>query len=419
MAGLVTRMRERGFAPFMLVGAAFFAVVWAVRGERHLSGTYGPHEYWASHWATDYSNGFVNRGLLGEIVRRLGIDNANYLFITIASWAVSLALFAVTLNVFWRLAKQLEADTRICLLAAVIVSPAVTGMLIETMGDPLQVLLLVHILLAQYLLGGNARPLLVSAIYAVLGVAMVLVHEASIFFFVPWLAVQAFVIQKTAHARGALIGNCLAGVITVVILVIRGFSAGGVENPVIHLADQDFVYQGRLAPPFLTLLQEETGRMFGSGLTGYVRTALRLAGATAVPVVLAGLLTAARIGTGAGAARQWRIYALAFFGPAICLGPLMLVAHDWGRFFSYELILFLLTLSAAKAPASDATRPSKEIMLPLAGSLILAGLTTTASLNEYRVNGLYADSHILAACGLVIGVFAVLTFLARKEPAPS
>ena len=76
MAGLA-RMRERGFAPFMLVGAAFFAVVWIVRGERHLSGLYGPHEYWASHWATDYSDGFVNRGLLGEIIRRLGIDNAN------------------------------------------------------------------------------------------------------------------------------------------------------------------------------------------------------------------------------------------------------------------------------------------------------------------------------------------------------
>jgi hypothetical protein len=418
MAGL-TRMRERGFAPFMLVGAAFFAVVWIVRGERHLAGLYGPHEYWASQWATDYGDGFVNRGLLGEIIRRLGIDNANYLFITLASWAVSLVLFAVIMEMLWGLVKQLEAGARICLLAAVVISPAVAGMLIETMGDPLQVLLLVHILLAQHLLAGRSRPLAVGAVYALFGVAMALVHEASIFFFVPWLGIQAFIVQKTANSRAALIGNCLTSVITVAVLVARGFSAGGMENPVIHLGDQDFIYEGRLAPPFMTLLQEETARMFGSGLPGYVKTALRIAGATALPVVLAGLLTAARIGTGAGATRQWRTYALAFFGPAICLGPLMLIAHDWGRFFSYELILFLLTLSALKPHESDPGQRAAVIMFPLAGSLVLAGLTTTAALREYRVNGLDADPHILAACGVVIGVFAVLTFVACKHQTSS
>jgi hypothetical protein len=408
-------MRERGFAPFMLVGVAFFAVVWIVRGERHLSGMYGPHEYWASQWATDYSDGFVNRGLLGEVFRRLGIDNASYLFITLASWVVLAALFVVILDVLWRLLKQFEAGTRICLLAVVVLSPAVAGMLIETMGDPLQVLLVIHILLALYLLEDRSRPLIVGAIYAVFGVAMALVHEASIFFFVPWLAVQAFVIQKNANARAALIGNCLAGVITVAILVIRGFSAGGMENPAIHLGGQDFIYEGRLAPPFMTLLQEETGRMFGSGLQGYVKTMLRIAGATALPVVLASLLTAARIGMGAGAGRQWRIHALAFFGPAICLGPLMLIAHDWGRFFSYELILFLITLSTLPAPEGELKQRGAMIVFPLAGSLVLAGLTTTAALREYRVNGLDADPHILEACGLVICVFGVLTFLARKD----
>lgn len=409
-------VREKGFVPFACVGAVVVLAVWLIRGERHLWGLYGPHEYWATIWATDYSNGFVNRGLLGEILKHLAIDNTNYLVITAASWLVMLGLFAVILKYLWQLTKDHDVGISMCLLVAVLFSPAISGLLIETMGDSVQVLLLVHLLAAPLLLDGRVHPIIVGAIYAVLGAGMVLVHEASIFFFVPWLAIQVFVARKTNVSRAALIGYGLASAGVVAILVARGFSSGGAELPMLHYGAQEHIYGGRLAPPFATILKEEFGRMFGDGLIGYIKTALRLLGAVLLPVLLAGLVTAAMIGTERKSLAQWRKHALLFAVLAVCIGPLVLIAHDWGRWFSYVLILFLATLATMKTPRADNVEAdAAELKLPLAGALVLGGLTTTMTLRDYRMDGLFENPPILAACILLIGLFATLAFMARRS----
>lgn len=408
---------DRGFVPFMLAAAAIFLVTWIVRAERRFGGLFGPHEYWASQWATDYRDGFVNRGLLGETFRRLGIDNTDYLFLTFASWLVAIALFGLVMIALWRATKDLGAGVRYCVMAALAMSPAVSGILIETVGDPLQFLLLLNIALATFFLNGRTPPLIVGLIYAAFGAAMVLVHEASIFFFLPWLGVQAFLTQKTTASRAAFAGNCVASLVVVAIIVVRGFSAGGLESPTVHLGVETFVYQGRLAPPFAVLLGEELQRMFGSGLTGYVETILRVAGASIIPVVMAGVLMTARLGGGAGSASHWRVLGLAFLIPLVGLGPLMLIAHDWGRFLSYELMLYVLTLSFMKLPATSPLIQPRTL-IALAGSMALSGLTTTMALKDYRIDGLYADTRTFAACFLLVGVFGLLAFLYRREAMP-
>jgi hypothetical protein len=303
-----------------------------------------------------------------------------------------------------------------CLLVAVMLSPATTGLLIETIGDSVQVLLLVHLLAAPLLLTGRVHAIMVGAIYAILGAAMVLVHEASIFFFVPWLAIQAFFAHRTNASRAALIGYGLASIGVVAVLVARGFSAGGAELPTLHYGMQEFTYEGRLAPAFAIILKEEFDRMFGEGVVGYLKTALRLLGAVLLPIILAGLVTAVRIGTERKSLEQWRKHALVFAALAICIGPLVLIAHDWGRWFSYVLILFLATLAAMKGPLPDkAAADSAEMRLPLAGALVLGGLTTTTALRDYRMDGLFENPPILAASILLIGLFAGLAFMARAS----
>jgi hypothetical protein len=409
---------DRGFVPFMLAATAIFLITWIVRAERRFGGLFGPHEYWASQWATDYREGFVNRGLLGETLRSLGIDNTNYLFLTFASWLVAIALFVLVVNALWRATRDLGAGVRYCLMAALVMSPAISGILVETVGDPLQLLLLLNIALASFLLSGKTPPLVVALVYGAFGAAMVLVHEASIFFFLPWIAVQAFLIQKTAASRAAFAGNCLAGLVVVAIIVVRGFSAGGLESPTLHLGDENLVYQGRLAPPFAVLLGEELQRMFGSGLAGYLETILRVAGASLIPVVMAGVLMIARLGGSAGSASHWPVLGLGFLIPLVGLGPLMLIAHDWGRFLSYELMLYVLTLSFMKLPATSLSIQPRTL-IALAGAMALSGITTTMALKDYRIDGLYADTRTFAACFLLIGVFGLLAFLYRREATPA
>ena len=411
---LIAKLRERGFVPFMVGGAAIFLIVWVVRGERHLFNLFGPHEYWASLWASDYRHGFVNRGLLGETLRRLSIDNTNYKVLTLASWAVSLGLFGVILNTLWRLLKDFDSRLRAGLLVAITLSPAIAGMLIETMGDPLMLLLLVHVLLAPLLLGRRQRWLVVGVIYALVGSAMELVHEASVFFFVPWLGVQAFLAQRTPAARAAFIGYTLASLSVVTILVVRGFSVGGGAAPVLHMSGQTYTEQGGLAPPFAELLHVELQRMFGHGLSGLLTTACRLIGAAIIPLCLAALLTAARTRTAAVA--LWRNHAIAFLAPAICLGPLMLIASDWGRFFSYQFILFLVTLAAMRPSTPQEASPNMDwLNLPLFGALVLSGITTTSALRDYRMDGLFANAGIFVACLLLIGFFAIMTRLSAQK----
>jgi len=71
---------------FWLAGGLAFYLVFLVRGERHLFQWFGPHEYWATHWARDYSGGFARRGLLGEIISFVGADNTSYALITLITF---------------------------------------------------------------------------------------------------------------------------------------------------------------------------------------------------------------------------------------------------------------------------------------------------------------------------------------------
>ena len=74
-------------AGYFAVGLAAFCVVVEFRAHSGLLGVRGPDAYWALHWNRDYSSGFIRRGLLGEVLRALGVDTTDYLIITFLAWS--------------------------------------------------------------------------------------------------------------------------------------------------------------------------------------------------------------------------------------------------------------------------------------------------------------------------------------------
>jgi hypothetical protein len=409
---------RRGFPVFAGLGAFLFLISFVMRAETHLWGLLGPHEYWASQWATDYSNGFVHRGLLGQLLGLIGLDDASYGLLTILAWATTCALYLLIVHMLWRLCRTWEWRPGVLFAVGVLLSPAISGILIETTGDPLQLLLLVHLLLTRLVIERPMHPALAGAICALAYASMVLVHEASFFLIAPWLIAQGLIIRRTPQAVTGMLAGVISGTLVAGFIVLHGLSGVETTPPTLHFGGSTFVYEGRLAPPFRTLLDEETHRMFGSGLAGLLETVQRIAGAVLVPGIIAGLLIFLRTGVGKAAGKARRAHLLTLLTVLACLAPLMVIAHDWGRFLSYELVLFMGALVGW--PASDpAPETGKLAGMPIAGLLVLSGVCDTGLLNAYRMDGLDANRHMFTLALLIVALFACLTFLdVRRDHGP-
>ena len=112
----------------------------------------GPHPYWAAHWVRDYSNGFQRRALLGEI-QRVFWDPTDYRMITMFSWASSLALYVTVVAAIVKVLSEIQMPMRLALMTILLTSPATTGLIVETTGDPLQLLLTGYFALIWFMFG--------------------------------------------------------------------------------------------------------------------------------------------------------------------------------------------------------------------------------------------------------------------------
>ncbi len=399
---------------FWLTGGLAFYLVFLVRGERHLFQWFGPHEYWATHWARDYSGGFARRGLLGEIISFVGADNSSYALITFASWIVALGLAAVAIDAMWRLTRKMGQWDAILLSMAVFVSPATFGILLETLGDPLQLILLIYLLTVRFVLPGR-NLLIIAPIFALLGLFMSLTHEASVFFVLPALGVQALVLRRDLASWTAF-GACLASsTIIVAILMLTNMAEAPASNPVLHLGGAEFVYEGKF-DSFDNLLSEELTRMFGSGFYGLYETAARVGGAMMVPVFLGFMMIASRYGANIPPTPIQARAAISFALVMLAVFPLMLIAHDWARFFAYILLVYLATM-ADTTPDDDESKPMPGSAGFVAGGILLAGLTTTDKLDQYRMDGLWWQPRLMLTCLVVFALTALFVMLSRNDRA--
>ena len=397
---------------FWFSGALAFYLVFLVRGERHLFYWFGPHEYWATHWARDYSGGFARRGLLGELIALIGGDNTSYALITFGSWIAAFGLAAIAVDAMWRLTRKMGQWDATLLTMAVLLSPATFGILLETLGDPLQLILLIYLLIARFALP-TRNLLIVGPAFALLGLFMSLTHEASVFFVLPALGVQALILRRDISSWTAF-GACLAtSAVVVGILMLTNMAESPTSNPVLHLGESTFVYEGKF-DSFDNLLSEELVRMFGSGAFGLFETAARVGGAIMVPLFLGLMVIASRFGASVPPSAMQARVAISFALVMLAVFPLMLIAHDWARFFGYILIIFLATI-ADTTPAADEPSPMKGASGFVAGGLLLAGLTTTDKLDQYRMDGLWWQPRLMLTCLVVFALTVLFVMFARAD----
>ncbi len=398
---------------FWLIGVISVCIVLIVRTEHHVFDWFGPDGYWATHWARDYSNGFVRRGLLGTLIRLPGGDPSDYAVITIFSWIIALALMAVIVDSLWRVTRPLARWQAATILVIMLVSPVTSGVLIETLGDPVQLIVLIYLLLARHLLPGG-RSIIIVPVFAAFGLIMSLIHEATVFFVLPALFIQALMLRKSKGTWTAFAACFISSAAVVAILFLTNVAEPATSNPVLHLGDAAYVYPMQF-DSFTNLLKDELIRMFASGIGGYMETIARLGGAAALPVFLAMLLITFRYGL----SRPWsgrQLAAIAAFAlPMMAIFPLLLVAHDWGRFFAYAFIIFLAAM--ADTAGEETAAPRRAVILSFLGSgLLLSGLTTTDQLSLYRMDGLRMQPNLMLVCFAVILAARMLVILSEKWP---
>ncbi|MBB41096.1 MAG: hypothetical protein CMF01_13530 [Hyphomonas sp.] len=397
---------------FWLIAVFVVCIVLVVRTEPHLFGWFGPDGYWATHWARDYSSGFVRRGLLGTLIQLPGGDPSDYAVIAIFSWVIALALMVVIADALWRLTRPLARWQAATILVIVLLSPVTSGMLIETLGDPIQLIVLVYVLLARHLLAGR-RIGVITAVFAAFGLTMSLIHEAAVFFVLPALFIQALMLRKGRGAWMAFAACFISSAGGVAVLLLTNEAEPITSNPALHLGDVTYIYPMQF-DSFTNLLRDELIRMFASGIGGYMETIARLGGAAALPVFLALLLITFRHGLSRPwSGRQLAVIA-AFILPALAIMPLLLVAHDWGRFFAYTFIISMLAM--ADTAGEETAAPGRTVMLSFLGSgLLLAGLTTTDQLALYRMDGLRMQPHLMLVSFAILLMARLMVMFSERR----
>jgi hypothetical protein len=375
-----------------------------------LAGFPGPCRYLAYQWTISYGNGFTRRGPLGTLLRLLHLDNGNYLLITALGWIITLALFWLVVRVLLRLLAPLEPLTRNVLLIALLLSPVTIGLLVETTGDPIQLILLVYIALSLFLLKPGNNVALPFLTFILFGAASVLVHEASIFFVGPALLLAACFVRRSRADRAALLGYIL-GAVPTVLLVIH-FT----ENHTVAAIAPMHLGATPIAPPakillgtFSSLLTQENAKHFHHGIRGYLLMLRDAVGALSLPLFFALVLGHLLPQPLRGSVPSRRGGFFAFLLPLLGSVPLWIIAMDWGRFSSYLFILTLtvLALNASDQKAPNSPQPTRELPALVMGTLlVLSGLTTARVLTGYLFNGVGADNYTLIATLLLCSAAA-------------
>lgn len=400
-----------GRAGYFSVGLAALFVVVEFRAHAGLLGVRGPDAYWALHWSRDYSSGFVRRGLLGEVLRTLGIDSTDYLFITFLAWFISLALALLLIEAAFRLSRGLDKLEAYLLLLVLTMSPATVGLIAETTGDPLQLLLGAYLGLHWLMyVARPAGPWWTGGLFGLFGLIAGLIHEASIFLLFPAALITAFVLVRTTAARIAAGAYLLGSAIAVggVILVTQQ-ATGPIPGGYIHVGAARMAMPHNSFPSFTELLAVENAYNFGRGLVGYAVFAKRLIGSLLVPFFLACLVGAVSFGAEnynpTDRKRVWATFAI----PILLSAPLYLIAHDWGRFAGLALMESLILLGlwrVAKEPKPDIDRVGL-----LSITLLFAGIMTSApALESYRINGLYGFDYRLVGSGILFVVAVAIAY---------
>lgn len=393
--------------------AVFIFAIEALLCSPSLVGFPGPARFDAKQWTLAYQHAIVRRGLLGTMLRCLHLDNGNYLLISILGWIVGLALFLVIARSVYRLLAQGDTIPGVLLTLAILFSPLTSGGLIHAIADPLQVSLLLFFG-SVLLLNRYARSWLAPFLcFGALGVVTVLIHEASVFFVVPFLVLQTFLLRRSRSDRAALLGY-LAGAVPILLIVVRATQHNlvGAAAPLHYFGKSlDSADVWDVTANFSTLLHHEDSARFARGLHGYVLLVRNIVGGLWLPGLFTIVLGYVYRTISRTSFKRWVRAALLLLA---LNAPLWVIAHDYGRFSSY---LFFGLLIMVESSGVHELRPGDNISVPLPvlGLLLLiAGISDQRILGYYVNKGLGGDNYTFLSV-IALSIVAIWQLFRRSE----
>jgi hypothetical protein len=326
-------------------GGAFAAAVRGIHHEYH-RGTLFIEPYWINFYLTNYQDGFRRRAFVGTAFRFLFPRGADVRWINLSAMLTVIALVLLLLYAFLRICPR--TSDRSAIFAFALFGSSVVSVGFEVLGDTLQIALLLFMVAA--LVADRLKRndhLRIWILLTALGVAF-LVHEASIFFLAPSIP---FILHRRPRPRDFLVP-------TLVALGLLALSAHWSATNA-RLSYQVLLYPRKPqltepvgTPGFTSLMQTEFAWNFGDESKILV-FADRCFGALL-------MMTASLIALASCMTKETLKRTLHFlFWIALYAVPLWVMAHDWGRFLSYNLILAIFVTLFAKQDDVDSLSISR------------------------------------------------------------
>lgn len=362
--------------------------------------------YWANFWLISFSDGYERRALLGHIV---GLASGGVLdYRILNAMAFTLAVLVPTLIFSKYFARYTRFEYWHLVFLIFLVGPSTT-IFIEAAGDPLHI---VFLLCITYFFAADKLSAIPSIVLgAVFSATVVLIHEASLFLFVPAI----YLIHCFTHQRK------ISPLFLVITLIVIGCSYAVILNnqPLVEsrvgllLKDKSIYHAPKDAlPSYLILLKREMQAYFGS-LYDFLIMIRKTIGVFAFPIAGVVLLT-----------RFFKDRNLigCFLFIFLFSSPLFVIAHDWGRFLIYDFLMAMLVSSLLRENIEWFGREMQTyydaILAKILNVKIFVGaLPVIAALysahGNYRVFGLKPDN-VMVFC-LALFLMALYTDKESKQ----
>ena len=281
------------------------------------------NEYWAQFWLTSFDDGYTRRAFLGQFMRKVFGLEISYQYINILGFLSAGLILMFVLVWYFRQYSKVQWAIPCAMLMS---GPSVT-LLFEVLADPLQICFVV---LLPFLLIQKFR--LIALIYGItVAITMIAIHEASIFIFIP----AVFLIYIFSNKQQLKIKNLIFYVATIALLYAVVLDSQIVDAHSMSIVAKDgsvFTLYKSSLPSFALLLQEEILFYFGS-LKGVIYFFLKIFRVTFWPILFLWVTFIFLKDR-----KSLRIFLILLFVSS----PLYLIAHDWGRFAIYSLLLSLI-----------------------------------------------------------------------------
>lgn len=325
----VTRCSPIRFLLICLCGL-WASALRTVRTENLGKGTGFIDMYWVNFYLVNFRDGFHKRAVLGSITRLLEPSGASLL-------TINLFAFLVVFCLIFLVGRQILAANTDALsdahaaIAAILFAGGITGVLFQTAGDPLQVCMLVAAAGLILIQRSQSTGVRLAIAIAACGLNAA-IHEASVFLIAPALLLVALHRTRIVLRLGimiAIVAVLLAGVTRLTNANGNSTYAGiGFHvKRTIHLEPD-------LTPPLGELLHEEiherTKDSADIRFTEYMIAGLGM-------TYLAGLVLFCWLLPEGIAARMAMLCGVTL----VISAPLYIIAHDWGRFCTYTLLISL------------------------------------------------------------------------------